>query len=246
MANFAGQLVSTRTDGQMIFSDNVYDKGKSKLVSELFENIPSSGFDGYKVTVETLETPTSGYLKTYAIKQDNATLGTIDIPKDFLVKSGSIAKGSWDGDKFTPSDSGSDKALKLVINTKDASATDDAIYINVKDLVDVYTAGDGISISDGNVVSVKIASDSESFLSIDTNGVAVKGVQNAITTAVSDAVTKAEYLTSIASGNGITVSEKADKAQSVSLKLNSTKTDNALIVDDDGLYLSSTIDGGEY
>lgn len=242
MANFAGQLVSTRTDGQMIFSDNIYDKGKEKLVSELFEDVPSSGFDGYKVTVETLETPTSGYLKTYAIKQNGATLGNIDIPKDFLVKSGSIVKGSWDGDKFTPSDSGSDKALKLVINTKDASVTDETIYINVKDLVDVYTEGNGITISDDNVVSVKIASDSETFLSVNTNGIAVKGIQKA----VSDAVSGAEYLTSITSGNGITVSEKSSKTQNVSLKLNSTKTDNTLTVDGDGLYLSSTINCGTY
>ena len=47
----------------------------------------------------------------------------------------------------------------------------------------VYTNGNGINV-DANVISVKKANDSEAFLVVDENGVAVKGVQDAINAAV--------------------------------------------------------------
>ena len=52
-------------------------------------------------------------------------------------------------------------------------------------------------------------------------------------------------LTSVAGGNGIEVSTKAEKKQTVSLKLNAA-ADNALTVDTNGLYLSNVWDCGTY
>lgn len=52
-------------------------------------------------------------------------------------------------------------------------------------------------------------------------------------------------LTSVAGGNGIEVSTKASKSQTVSLKLNAA-ADNALTVDTNGLYLSNVWDCGTY
>jgi hypothetical protein len=76
---------------------------------------------------------------------------TIDIPKDMVVSSGSIVTGTWNNNTFTPSASGTGKALKLIIANQTAP-----IYINVADLVDAYT-GDGVTIeiSNNNVVSIK-------------------------------------------------------------------------------------------
>ncbi len=106
-------------------------------------------------TVEALATAETGYLKTYRLKKGSSYVGaSINIPKDFLVKSGSVVSGTWSGTTFTESTTGKDKALKLVIYTKDSSTASDTIYINVKDLVDVYTAGNGILISDNNKVSI--------------------------------------------------------------------------------------------
>lgn len=262
MADFAGQLISTRVDKKMIFDDNVYDTNHSKLVSDILKDIPTSGLDGYKVTVDAATTATVGYLKTYEVKQNNSVVGTIDIPKDFLVKSGSVVKGSWSADgKFTPSDTGDDKALALVLNVKEGSADDETIYINVTDLGKTYTKGNGVAISDTNVISAVKSTSSEKYLNIDSNGISVTGIDE-ISSAIATEKSRAEKaeedlsttistvskdsLTSVTGGDGISVTTKESNSQTIGLKLNSTKDDNALTVDSDGLYLSSTIDCGTY
>lgn len=249
------------TDGAVAV--NVVEaNGKITSVNVTTSNIATK--DEVKVTVSSAGTPTSGYLKTYEIKQNNTTVGTIDIPKDFLVKSGSVVKGSWSADgKFTPSETGSDKALALVLNVKDGSAaTDETVYINVTDLGKTYTNGNGIAISDTNVISAVKSSSSEKYLTIDSSGISVTGIDNAISEEIATEKKRAvdaenalsstistvsgDSLTSVTGGNGISVAAKASKSQTISLKLNTTKTDNALTLDDNGLYLSTTVDCGTY
>ena len=55
-----------------------------------------------------------------------------------------------------------------------------------------------------------------------------------------------EVLKSIAAGDGINVTTKANNSQTVSVKLNTTQTDNALVLNSNGLYFSKTIDCGTY
>jgi hypothetical protein len=62
-----------------------------------------------------------------------------------------------------------DKYIDLTI----ANASQNHIYIPVKDLVDVYTKGDGIDISNSNVISVEIDSNNANGLSVGANGVAL-------------------------------------------------------------------------
>lgn len=58
------------------------------------------------------------------------------------------------------------------------------IYLNVTDLIDIYTAGNGIDINEDNQVSLKLADDNEKeFLTLDANGLKLAGVRQAITTA---------------------------------------------------------------
>lgn len=60
---------------------------------------------------------------------------------------------------------------------------------------------------------------------------------------------KANTLTEVVAGNGIDVTEKENNEQTVSVKLDTTKTGNegnALTVSENGLYFSKTIDCGEY
>ena len=105
------------------------------------------------VTVEALTTPSNGMFKSYAIKQNGTQVGvTIDIPKDFLVKSGVITDGT--GNNLGK------KVLKLTINAKDGSDEAQDIEIPVNDLCDVYTAGDGLQEAN-NKFSVKIKSGTE-------------------------------------------------------------------------------------
>ena len=63
--------------------------------------------------------------------------------------------------------------------------------VNIADLVDTYTAGNGLQLTD-NAFSVKVAEGNESFLSVDANGVKLSGVQEAINAAKQAAIDDAK------------------------------------------------------
>ena len=119
---------------------------------------------------------TSSVLKKYTLTQNGETIGDIDIPKDLVVTSGSVVKGTWSGNVFTESESGNGTALKLVIANQTAP-----VYINTLDLVKDHVGVSGISISDTNEISIKIASGNEdNFLKLDAEGLKLEGVDAAI------------------------------------------------------------------
>jgi hypothetical protein len=68
---------------------------------------------------------------------------------------------------------------------------EDIVYktdvVNVADLVDTYTSGNGLELADG-AFSIKLASDSENFLSVDANGLKLSGIQSAIDAAKQAAI----------------------------------------------------------
>ena len=110
------------------------------------------------VTVEKQATAESGYFATYVIKQNNAQVGSkINIPKDYLVKSGSVKTCTTANQPVSGYKVG-DKYIDFVVNTKDSSGTDEHIYILVSDLVEdtTYTAdGTTLQLSGANVFSIK-------------------------------------------------------------------------------------------
>ena len=61
------------------------------------------------------------------------------------------------------------------------------VEVDVADLVDTYSAGNGLHLAD-HEFSVKVADTSESFLTVDTAGIKLSGVQDAINTAKQDAI----------------------------------------------------------
>ena len=92
---------------------------------------------GKSVTVEKKGTADTGFLASYVVKQGGSQVGaTINIPKDFLVKSGSVKTCSTANVPVTGYVVG-DKYLDLIINTKDGSGSDEHLYILSSDLVDV-------------------------------------------------------------------------------------------------------------
>lgn len=122
-------------------------------------------------TIAKLTTATEGYLATYQLQKDGVAAGVnIDIPKDYLVKSASIKTSTGTGD---PSGfPAGTKYIDFVINTHDAASgtgTESHIYLNVQDLVDAYTPGNGIEISDANEVSAKVVA--ANGLSVDATGI---------------------------------------------------------------------------
>ena len=116
------------------------------------------------VSVVEKATPNTGYLKSYQVTVDGVVVGVdINIPKDFLVKSATssvvTATDKAAGGKFVdnPDYNVGDAYLDFVINTKSGSATDEHVYVNVKNLVDVYHNGDGLNLdSTTNTFSIKI------------------------------------------------------------------------------------------
>ena len=110
------------------------------------------------VTVSERGTAVQGYFKSYDIYQGDPNVpsnlkGTINIPKDFLVKSASIINVvEHDGQYYNEDDTSYEhplpvydtgKYIDFVINTKDTvqgSEQVEHLYLPVNELVDVYTA----------------------------------------------------------------------------------------------------------
>jgi hypothetical protein len=110
----------------------------------------------YNVSVGSVN-GSGNILKKYTIYQGDSSLCDIDIPKDYLVKSALLKTGTLKNDVFTESSTG-DKYIEFVINTSTAADEDpdSFMYLKVQDLVDVYTAGEYITISDKNVIDVSL------------------------------------------------------------------------------------------
>ena len=165
-------VTDTKEDGKFVTSikllDNTVQAERSQITSsqvsrEATTDIASTNVEGalsevkaystVTLTSTTTSDGTSSILKKYTLTQNNGkhVIGDIDIPKDLVVTSGSVVKGTWNENVFTEEESGNGTALKLTIANQEAP-----VYINTLDLVKDHTGGNGISISDTNVISVKL------------------------------------------------------------------------------------------
>lgn len=104
---------------------------------------------GGVVTVEKQTNAEAGYISTYHVKQNGSKVGdSINIPKDFLIKSATVETVDTADDPVTGYAVG-DKYLDFVVNTKDNSGTNEHLYVLVSDLIDTYTA-DGSTLALSN------------------------------------------------------------------------------------------------
>lgn len=185
--------------------------------------------EGAAVTIESAA-GSGNVLKTYTIKQGGSNVGTIDIPKDLVVTSGSVVKGNWVSGSFTESASGTGTALKLVIANQS-----NPVYINTLDLVKDHTAGNGINISDTNVVSVKLDTDSEKFLTVGANGVKLSGVAAHVTSEIQkldstkSSAANAKAVVTVEETNGVITSVSLEDKDIASAALLGTKTDASTV-----------------
>jgi hypothetical protein len=169
-----GQIYTSTTDNMIYF----YNGSNWIPVG-----VSGSGGGGAVTIVES--TGSGDTLKTYTLYQEGVPLSpSITIPKDFLVKSGVVIDVvEYNGDYYNATDTSHTTALSVnaagkyldfVVNVKSGTAvTDSHIYILVSDLVDAYTEGNGIDISNANVVSVVIDQNNANGLSVSSNGVAL-------------------------------------------------------------------------
>ena len=100
---------------------------------------------------------------------DGTVVGAdINIPKDYLVKSADIKVVDTADVPYTGAAVG-DKYIDFVVNTIDGTDNATHIYLSVQDLVDEYTAGDGIEISATNVIAIKLGTNANG-LKVGANG----------------------------------------------------------------------------
>lgn len=109
--------------------DSLETTAKTNLVEAINEvkTLTEAGGEEGKVTLEKAA-GTGNAAQTYTLKQGKVVVGTIDIPKDMVVESGTVATNP----------AGQPQGTYLVLTL--ANATSDKIYINVGKLVDIYTA----------------------------------------------------------------------------------------------------------
>ena len=125
--------------------------------------------------MEVKATPNDGYLKTYQFTYGTGSTFEVDIPKDLVVESGEVITVT---DEFPVSGLANGTYLKLTIVNQT-----NPIYIDVKDLCDVYT---GKAVTDG--VSIAISDTNEISATLAGKAVAEENLADALATKINDAV----------------------------------------------------------
>ena len=98
----------------------------------------------------------------YTLYVDGVANGSINIPKDQFLKEVSY--------------NSSTKKIHFVFETSTGEKVTD---IDVSDLVDIYTAGNGLSVSN-NKFSVIVSADSDSYLTVTEKGIKLSGITSAL------------------------------------------------------------------
>ena len=166
----------------------------------------------YSIVKDT--TAQDGFIATYHLTKDGANVGTaINIPKDYLVKSAEVKVATGSDASGFPAGT---TYIDFVVNTYDTtsgSGTESHIYLNVETLVKTHTAGNGISISDTNVISAKVVA--ANGLSVDANGIKMDVASTTANGAMtSDMVTKLNGIDNNATANTITLNGSQTKTPS--------------------------------
>ena len=145
-----------------------------QYVDKKIEAIPKQ--TDYSLTVTN---PTSStYAQVYEFKQLGKTIGTINIPKDMVVQSGTVETkaeaGAW-GKAGT--------YLHLVL----ANAENSSIYINVGDLIEYVSAGSG----ENDAIQISISADHKVSASVKNGSITLAMLAETVQTEINKAHTHA-------------------------------------------------------
>lgn len=186
-------------------------------IADALAELESTLTESLTVTIDSTSSTSE-----YIILQGGVEVGRIK--KDVVVERGSVVHGTWvDDDTFEEDPEGPDTAIKLEL------VNGSVIYINTKDLIDIYTAGDGIDITN-NVVSIKYNAHSEDFLIVDADGIKVQGIQAAIDAA------------KLEESDGISIA--SNKVKAVASKFSASGIKNPIYVEGDGIKFAKSLDCG--
>lgn len=168
-------------------------------------NAATLGAAGLMVTIPEVNVPvydivkdtdSGDYAAIYHLTKDGTNTGAaINIPKDLFVKEGKVVDN--------PAGQPAGKYIELTLQNQA-----NPIYINVADLVDAYTPGNGITISATNEVSAKVVA--ANGLSVDASGIAMVLASGTANGAMSsDQFTKLGGIADNATANTITLNSIA-------------------------------------
>lgn len=174
-------------------------------IDEKIEAIPEQ--TDYSLTINNPASST--YAQVYEFKQLGKTIGTINIPKDMVVQSGTVETkaeaGAW-GEAGT--------YLHLVL----ANADNSSIYINVGDLIEYVSAGSG----ENDAIQISISADHKVSASVKNGSITLAMLASGVQAEINKAHTHANKaeLDKIADG---------DKAKWDAMQGNAkTYTDNTI------------------
>ena len=183
VSDVAGKADAFTAGDGIDYTDNVVKvaisatEGNSLSVNSdgLYVAVPEIEVPEY--TLEAISNSDSAYASQYQLKKDGVAVGaTINIPKDQFLKDASFHATAEDGVAVEA------PYLKFVWDldiNEDLEGIQNVTYVPVKDLVDTYTAGDYIQISDTNAISlnlVKLSLDlglNDKFTQIEANTTAI-------------------------------------------------------------------------
>lgn len=128
-------------------------------------------------SLKYIEATETAAAKIQLLGIDNAVVSEIDATP--FIKDGMLHDVDYDPET---------NKLIFTWNTDEGEKTDEVI---LSDIIEPYTAGNGLELS-GNEFAIKIADGSDSYLSVDENGLKLSGIEAAITSALGEAATDAQ------------------------------------------------------
>ena len=168
-------------------------------ISKDSDNALSLATDGLKVVVPDVTHPeytivedktSTEYSAVYHLTKDGANVGAaINIPKDMVVKSGTVETNP----------AGKPAGTYLVLTL--ANATEDKVYINVGDLIEYVTAGDS---PDGMVI-VSVSDDHKVTATLGDASITEAKLAKAVTDKLAKAVSAVQSVTESTTNGNISV-----------------------------------------
>ena len=144
-------------------------------VDKKIEAIPEQ--TDYSLTITN--PASSDYAQVYEFKQLNKTIGTINIPKDMVVQSGTVETHAEAGEPWGEAGT----YLHLVL----ANAENSSIYINVGDLIEYVSAGSG----ENDAIQINISADHKVSASVKNGSITLAMLASDVQTEIGKAHTHA-------------------------------------------------------
>ena len=220
ITNVQSEALGIEAGNGIVFSSNISGDTVINVDIANDDKVLSFSDTGLSTTISLvkLSSPTSGYAASYQLQGLNgAVLGdTINIAKDQFLKGAEITEGAMISGEFTskseieklPEDEQVETKkfihFTFEINKKDehgkVTSDENNVYLNIHELIDVYTGGNAIEVTSNNVINLVKSNKSEDFFFIDSTGAGVSGVQAAIDLAASSIISSVNEIPDTVTG----------------------------------------------